>query len=640
MNWNYAPEVVSACFLIVILTYSLRYRLVPNRRNRMFIRMVVSVLVLVGLSIGTVLLSGHPNWAPYSVDIVIHTLFFLAYPAVPILFFWYLITVVLEQAEHKINRLMILTYVPKLIYDVAVLANPFTRFLFEITDQGYVGKSGEILIFAVAIFYMVLILFLAIRYRKALSRQLSLIIIAYNLIFILFLVVEFYIPTLVLGGTASTLFILILYLYLQNKEVMTDRLTNLMNRQSAVEQLRLLDKSERSAHLILISLSDFRTINGLYGQQFGDALLRSIANYLTSQGRLDEVYRYAGDMFLLILREETHLSDQRVKAMIERFKMPFYIGDQVTTLRAKFVYTHYPLHVRSSENAVALLEFLVAKAKNDPKAILIESSNQSLDEMTRRSQVLESISKAIEEDRFTLALQPIFPIQAQGFKKAEALLRLTDERLGVIPPSEFIPLAEESGLIVKIGDLVTQKTIRFIKQCNDEGIFIDSISVNYASNHMSQVHVVENILKAVEEARIFPSQLKIEITESIFISEYSQIITNIIGLKKAGIGVYLDDFGTGFSNIASVIKLPLDLIKFDRMLILEASSSVKTKAMVKGLILAFKESGFTTLAEGVETTQQETMIQEMGFDYVQGYLKSRPLTLEDFKKQLLENQKK
>jgi EAL domain-containing protein (putative c-di-GMP-specific phosphodiesterase class I) len=157
---------------------------------------------------------------------------------------------------------------------------------------------------------------------------------------------------------------------------------------------------------------------------------------------------------------------------------------------------------------------------------------------------------------------------------------------------------------------------------------------------MSYAHLIEDITKTIEETKIFPSQLKIEITESIFISEYSQIINNIEALNKVGVGIHLDDFGTGFSNLASVVKLPLELIKFDRTLIMESFGNPKSMAMVEGLIHAFKRSGFPTLAEGVETHSQETMVQEMGFDYIQGYHKSRPLSPSDFIDFIQKNTKK
>jgi len=205
-----------------------------------------------------------------------------------------------------------------------------------------------------------------------------------------------------------------------------------------------------------------------------------------------------------------------------------------------------------------------------------------------------------------------------------------NKQLGEISPAEFIPLAEEAGLIIQIGQLVTRKTVRFIKECNDAGIFLDSISVNYSANHVSQSKLVDEILKIIETERIFPSQLKIEITESIFISEYTQIITNIAALNKAGVGIYLDDFGTGFSNLASVVKLPLEVVKFDRLLILESSDSEKSMAMVKGLVSAFGQSGFPTLAEGVETLAQEQMVIDMGFEFIQGYVKSKPLIPKEF----------
>lgn len=631
MTWNYAPELISALFLLVILSYSVRFRMVPNRRNRLFVIMTSLVLGLIVLSVATVQVSGTKAPVSSAINLLIHTLFFLTYPIIPVLFLWYLIAVAYEQRDRLISTLMIVTYTPKLIYDVIVLVNPFTDFIFHITpDSTYVPKSGEGLIFGIALLYLIFILVFAILYRKVLSRQLTFIIATYIGIFIVFLIIQYLVPSLVLSGTASTLFILILYLYIQNKEILTDRLTNLMNRPAAIETLRLLDRTQESAQLILISLSDFRTVNGLYGQQFGDALLKDISDFLIALSSQAEVYRYSGDMFLLILKEDPEKAEDVLQQIMDRFKRSFTVNGTSTSLRAKFVFAQYPKHVQSSENAVALLEFLIARAKQDSKENLHRSSEDSLQEMNRRSRVLEIIRKAVDNDSFTIALQPIYSVKDQSFTKAEALLRLTDEQVGVISPAEFIPLAEEAGLIIQIGRLVTRKTVNFIRQCNDNGIFLDSISVNYAANHISQAKLVEEILKLVDQERIFPSQLKIEITESIFIGDYSQTIANINALNKAGIGVYLDDFGTGFSNLASVVKLPLEMIKFDRSLILEASVNETSRGMVKGLTNTFKLSGFQTVAEGVETLAQEQMVIGMCFDHVQGYLKSKPLSPKEF----------
>ncbi len=631
MTWNYVPELISASFLLVIISYSMRYRMVPNRRNRLFVAMIIMVFIFVFLSITTVMMTSHPEAVSDPLNVLVHTLFFIAYPMVPVLFFWYLICVIYEHNDRLINRIMVISYLPKLIYDVFVLLNPFTKMMWEISQStGYIAYWGESLIFVIAIFYMLVIMILALLNKTVLSQQLTRVILAYNLIFIAFLVIEYFFPTLVLGGTAATLFIFILYLYIQNKEMMTDRLTNLMNRSAAVEQLRLLDKSDKSAHLILISLSDFRTINGLYGQAFGDGLLQYISEFLVSLTRREEVFRYSGDMFLLILREEQLKVNEILAAIIDRFKSNFTVKDTTTSIRAKFVYALYPQHVKSSENVVALLEFLIAKAKADPKENLYRSSERSLNDMTRRSRIIEIIKKAVVNDGFSIALQPIYSITDRTFTKAEALLRLYDEQLGVISPSEFIPLAEEAGLIIPIGNLVTRKAVMFIKRCNDQGFFLDSISVNYSANHMSKFQLVSDVMTLIEKEGIFPSQLKIEITESIFISEYTQIIANIASLNKAGIGIYLDDFGTGFSNLASVVKLPLECVKFDRSLILESTGSLKSMAMVKGLVMAFKQSGFPTLAEGVETPEQEAMVEDLGFDLIQGYLKSKPLSPKEF----------
>ncbi len=641
MTWNYSPEIISALFLLVILIYSIRYRVVPNRRNRLFVSMVAIVFVLLILSIATVMLSTHPHLVSDPLNVFIHTIFFMTYPVVPVLFFYYICAVIFENNDRLITRIFLLSYIPKLIYDVIVLLNPFNHFMFVISNEtGYVAHSGEVLIFGIAILYMVMILVIAIRYRKILSPQLTTVIISYILVYLVFLGIQYLFPSQVLSGTASVLFILILYLYIQNMEMRTDRLTNLLNRAAGEQQLKLLDKQQHPTQLVLISLSDFRTVNGLYGQAFGDAILRLISDYLVNFTNVGSVFRYSGDTFLLILKEDSESALIKLKEIRDRFKKSFTVGETTTTIRANFVFAQYPDHIKSSENALAILEFLTAKIKQDPKENFIRSSSKSLDEMKRRSQVIEIIKRAVEQDLFSIAIQPIYSITKQTYTKAEALLRLSDQQLGIISPAEFIPLAEETGLIISIGKLVTKKTAKFIKECNDLGIFLDSISVNYSVHHMSYIHLIEDINNVIEETKIFPSQLKIEITESIFISDYSQILNNIDALNKIGVGILLDDFGTGFSNLASVVKLPLELVKFDRTLILESFGNQKSMAMVEGLIQAFKRSGFPTLAEGVETEMQETMVQEMGFEYIQGYHKSRPLSPRDFIDFIQKNTKK
>jgi len=603
--------------------------------------MVIIVFALLILSLATVMLSTHPKFVSDPFNIFVHTIFFLTYPIVPVLFFYYICSIVFENNDRLITRIMWFGYIPKFIYDVIVLLNPFTHFMYVISQAtGYVAKSGEVFIFGIAIFYMMMVIGISILYRKVLSSQLTTVIVSYILVYIFFLGVQYLFPSQVLSGTASVLFILILYLYIQNKEMMTDRLTNLLNRVAAEQQLKLLDKHQDPTQLVLISLSDFRTVNGLYGQAYGDGILKLISDYLVSITDRGSVFRYSGDTFLLILKEENERALMKLKEIRDRFRKSFTVGETTTSIRAKFILAQYPDHIKSSENALAILEFLTAKVKQDPKEVFIRSSPRSLDEMKRRSQVIEIIKRAVEQDLFTLAIQPIYSIKDGTYTKAEALLRLSDQQLGVISPCEFIPLAEETGLIILIGKLVTKKTAKLIKECNDHGLYLDSISVNYSVHHMSYVHLKEDISKLIEETKIFPSQLKIEITESIFISDYSQILANIDSLNHLGVGIHLDDFGTGFSNLASVVKLPLELVKFDRSLILESVGNQKSMAMVEGLIHAFKRSGFPTLAEGVETEMQETMVQEMGFDYIQGYHKSRPLSPSNFIEFIQKNTKK
>jgi diguanylate cyclase len=630
MNWNYLSEMTSALFVLIILVHTLRYRLLPNRRNRIFLWTVSLVFGLILLSIGTVMLAQDPSLAPLNVRWIVTTLFYWLYPLIPVLMAYYLIAVIFEANPRRVSILIIGLYGPKLIFDAFVFANPVTGFLFRITPEGYVPGNGEALIFGVAMLYLGLIGIAAVVYWKKIRSSLALTMLSYVGLMIGLLLVQYRFPNLVLAGTGSALSILMLYLNIQNKDTIIDHLTGLMNRRAATELLKTLEQKRIPAHLILVSLKDFKTVNDLYGSATGDAMLRLVATYLSGLTSKEAVYRYSGDMFLVVCRDVSRDGRKTLETLRERFDSTWETATVTTLLEAKFVVAEYPMHAQSSDNVIALLEFLIAKIKSDANSDMIIADAQSVSAMKRRSRVIDALKQAVLLDRFEIALQPIYNFESDAYTRAEVLLRLKDPELGPISPGEFIPYAEDAGLIVDIGRLVTRKALAHLAECRSKGLDVEALTVNYSVLHMTQPNLVEEVMRTISDFGLSPNALKLEITESIFINDYDVILRNIQALNQAGIGIYLDDFGTGFSNFANVVKLPLEVIKFDRSVILESFNSPKASMMIKGLVETFALSGFPSVAEGVETAFQEERVKNLGFIGTQGYLRSKPLSPHDF----------
>lgn len=320
MVWNYLAEIASAFYLIVILIYSRRYQVFPSARNRFFVRMVAIVLATVIISIITVFFTEQHSLIPYSINLLLHTIFFLIYPWISVLFFYYTLYVVYEDRESLIIRIQLLSSVFIVLYSILVFINIRFGFIFKLDHMGYHPQLFEPLIFVVAYIYMGLMIYTIETNRKNLDQVLRYVLIAYVLITTIFVTIQYFNPHFLLVGTAAGLSILIMYLYIQSKELVSDYLTRLPNRVAYEGLIKYRLKSKKQLKTIVISLSDFKNINNMYGQKNGDRLLRELTQYFVELVGRVNVFRYSGDKFALLYYEE---DDSRKKKKLWKLSLLF-----------------------------------------------------------------------------------------------------------------------------------------------------------------------------------------------------------------------------------------------------------------------------------------------------------------------------
>ncbi|MBR4179294.1 MAG: EAL domain-containing protein, partial [Treponema sp.] len=228
----------------------------------------------------------------------------------------------------------------------------------------------------------------------------------------------------------------------------------------------------------------------------------------------------------------------------------------------------------------------------------------------------------LESKQFQVWFQPIYSIENKRFEYMEALSRLRDTELGTIPPQEFVQVAENRGLIELLGFVAFEKVCKFLSENRDS---VNAVSINFSAYQMMNPKIVENVLNTISRFSLSPSNIIMEITESIFIDNYDLVMKNMLALTQAGVKFYLDDFGTGYSNLTNVISLPFSTIKMDRSLVLAMEEGNKGVSLFFDLVSTFKGVGFNILVEGVETNLQNKLVERAGVDYIQGFLYSRPL---------------
>jgi diguanylate cyclase len=630
MQWNVAPEYVSLIFISILLMYSREYNLIPTLKNRLFRLCIRFVFYEIIISIASIISLEYYAIIPGYLNQGIQTLFFLASPMMAVLLQFYLIAVVLED-DPKIPSYYFAAAIPYFLYALVVITNPFTGFLFRIdAPGGFAAGGGFWLTYAIAMLYILAVLLIVLMNHKRIERPMMPVLLFFPAVTIAMVGIQWIFPTLVLSGSAATSALLIVYLYLQNKQIVLDDLTGLQNRKAFSMMLQFYVKRKRNIDIILISLDDFKAVNDRFGQANGDNFLKVVSRSLKEIVPIKSIYRFSGDEFIILLDEDIKISAaDAVDAIRKRFSGQWDFGVLQCALTASIAVVRHPDHADSAGAIITLLEYCIDLSKRTGKGKAIFTDAGTVGRLKRKTQIVDLMRRGLTKDNFEVYYQPIRSVRENRYATAEALLRLSDSEMGAISPAEFVPIAEETGLIIDIGLLVLDRVCRFIRVLEDNHVEIDAISVNLSAIQLNSAGLVENLLETIGRHRIDPRKLRLEITESVFVEKFDYMVDMMRKLSEYGILFYLDDFGTGYSNIANVVELPFEFIKIDKSILYESVLSTKCFSVMNGLARTFADVGMKVVVEGVETPEHRRMAEQIDADYMQGFLFSRPMPAEE-----------
>ncbi|HEX6061649.1 MAG TPA: EAL domain-containing protein [Candidatus Limnocylindria bacterium] len=409
--------------------------------------------------------------------------------------------------------------------------------------------------------------------------------------------------------------------------IATDAATGLLNRASFVKILEagLKIDGRAGSDLVIVDIIHFRQITETFGHETGDELLRAIGQRLRSYSNTDDrVARIGPDKFLLWLPAST-TALASAQATLALVTAPLKIAGTEVRLEARVAVARYPDHASTAVELVRRVEIALDEGKAKGRSMVVATA-RSEQERLSRLETFDGLRAAIANGELRLHYQPIVELPSTAVRSVEALVRWQHPERGLLAPGEFIPVAEQSGLIVPLTQWVLTEALRQSRLWSDEGRPI-RIAVNVGAKALAKSASLPALLSSLLRASgVDPALLALEVTESEVMADAEQAIACLRDLKALGVFIEVDDFGTGYSSLAYLQKLPLDAVKIDRSFITPLFDDAGTSAIVRAAIELSHALGLETIAEGVEDQPVVEMLSAMGCDAAQGYVFARPMT--------------
>ncbi|WP_437828098.1 putative bifunctional diguanylate cyclase/phosphodiesterase [Niallia taxi] len=414
---------------------------------------------------------------------------------------------------------------------------------------------------------------------------------------------------------------------LPNRRYMEKRLSQALENNSPGKKLAFM----------LLDLDRFKHINDSLGHSYGDLLLKEVGERLASSfNQNGVVFRIGGDEYALLI-ENTDICqiEELAETILRRTRESYIINGVELNVTPSIGIAMYPDHGSDLDALLMKADTAMYKVKENGKDHFkiynCDMSMKSIMELER------SIRKGIERKEFILHYQPQISIDTGEIVGVEALVRWERPGSGLVPPGEFIPIAEETGLILPIGECILWEACRQSVSWQEKGYSDLRIAVNISSLQFQQENFVNMVKAIIHETGANPKNIELEITESIAMGPIEQNMSKLASLKEMGFNIAIDDFGTGYSSLHYLSKFQIDRLKIDRSFITSLEKSEKDTAIVRMIVMMSKALNVKVIAEGVEDEHQKAFLTEVKCDELQGYLFSRPLNVEDCEKLLSEN---
>ena len=633
MMYNADFLIAAVVILLLVLRNFLDQKRAEDLNSRVFLFFaVIGILdVIAELVSNYYITSGDGDFGLAAV--VTTTIFYLFQALLPYALLCYIMT--LHDNKLISVKKMLLAGLATILLASIVLTNPFTEKLFYFdVSAGYVEGPWYRLMYYSALFHLAVILILVTSWRKEFGPQKTKVILVILILYGCGGVIQLLHYPLLMIGFGMSLGILALFLTINNPNANRDSLTGVYNHLYLTRRSDELIAAGKSFHIITIYLYQLKHINKVAGVEGGDYILQLTAKKLEELCG-SRVFRITGKRFLVLT-----MSLQEYEYYITQIKKMFETDMQMdadSSKPATPVILSGIVHgqkLGASGLMLEYAEYLESLSMQNGMIEVIQDDQQTMDGFLYNKKVEQYLHTAIAQDLFEVYYQPVYSTEKNDFVTLEALSRLHHPELGWIAPDVFIQIAEKNHMIEQITDLQFKRICMFINEHRGLMKKLFNIKVNLSSLDLMRSDCSSHFIRMMDDMDIHHDWIQFEITETVA-TEYNAGLGMVVdGFMAAGVRLCLDDFGSGYANLNTVMRLPFSAIKIDRTLLFDICNDKKRAMFYQSIIETFHRMGYSIVSEGVETEEEMSLLSSWGADMIQGYYFSRPLPVEKLLKLL------
>lgn len=628
---NAYSDIASLCISVLTLYIFYSRGRISARQTRVFQILLyatlgASLLSLFRLAVYYTASETVPTAVMYLVNIV----YFSALNCLPPLLTWFIINTA-AQGQHNTMLIRGMFSIPWTLLFCAIASSPWTGFMFSLSGDGvYRTGPGYPLFYAMALFYIAFVLYFLVVNKHLFDIQIRksvLLFLPFSLVPAFLHIADQTMRLQILGMAFSELIIIMTFL---DTSPLLDGESGLLNREGFISQSALFTNRHSSFTALLVYIDTIDFIRqGLGTEEFSKFQTELCYAMFGFPGENRFAARIGTGSYIQVKsgRNNTAALTEKLHAL---FASPWKTRGAELRLSARFCIIRYPEDTGDTNTIIGCMYRLSRRWQHFPAQTVLSFSDLMETNHGRYLDIQQALRRGFLNNGFELYFQPIVSANSGKTVSAEALIRLRDSALGWISPAEFIPAAEESGSIHRIGDWVIETACLFLARLDSEQIPLQDLEINLSSLQCIQSKLAPKLRTITEQYGIAPARLCLEITETASGYSRSRLRKNMEELAAAGYPVAIDDFGTGFANLSNLLTISFSRIKFDKSLIDTLTDASTRNLGLEYLVHLFKTIGTTMIAEGVETEEEVSRVRAMGIDLIQGYYYSRPLAPADF----------
>lgn len=625
LKYDYQYDLAAILITVVLFIVFQTRRAYATKANNTFMFVILCDLVAAIFDAISCYTITYPEQVPLAVNYIVSLGYLLFFNMMSVMYFMYIDSkakITKNKRPAQIAAIISTTY-----YLVVILSSPWTKWV------AYFSPSGEylhgplmatlyVIPFTMFIWEIAIFMIARRRFNKyQVVTSIAMIVGMGGSV-----MVQMIFERALIGTLVMAIIMIFAYLAYENPAYYTYEDTQCMNRHSFYEMLKKNAWKKDSISLLAFTIADFEYYHHSLGEHQLEQLSTRIADFLYQQFKRN-AFCLSEDKYVVVLPHADCLEEyeKRIRAFIDT---PISLSRRDVLINVH-VCALKDLDRRFTADEV---EAIVEYSLNNPQANLeaYEDIQQIIGNRVHRDMILRSIRRAIENDEFQVFYQPIYSTETKRFDSAEALIRLNDPELGFINPEELITLAEETGYIEQIGEIVFRKVCKFMKENAIHKYNVEYIEVNLSALQCVQENLTEIYAGIMEEYGIAPSAINLEITETAQTTKNANLMDNMQKLNAIGVEFSIDDYGSGFASANYLIELPVIIVKIDKSILWPAMKDARAMIVLKNTIKLLKELGKHIVVEGVETEEMVNILTECGCDSLQGYYFSKPVPPEQY----------